>query len=61
MQANDIIRGVKRIAYELGVSESTVKRMRKAGRLPEVTKAGCGGRTSPCVVKAEDLRKARKG
>lgn len=59
MQSPQIIRGAKRIAHELGVSQSTLSRMVEKGLVP-VRKGGCGGRTSPLVIDADALRKPEK-
>lgn len=48
------LKTVKQIAHALAVSEATVRRMKRRGVLP-VTKAGCGGRTSPYIISRADL------
>ncbi len=49
---NDVLRTCKQIAHALGVSERTLKRMIRAGRLPAVQKGCSGGKTSPLVMPA---------
>ena len=49
---------LKQAAYELNVSTSTLRRMIRAGKIP-AQKIGLGGRTSPLIVKAEDIAKRR--
>ncbi|MFT0862284.1 hypothetical protein [Ancylobacter sp. G4_0304] len=56
------IRGAKRIAHEMGVSEATFYRMKRRGDLGFITKGGSGGRTSPLYAerKALDTRKTSR-
>ncbi|WP_341991847.1 hypothetical protein [Azorhizobium sp. AG788] len=50
------LKTAKQIAYEIGVSESTLRRMVKKGLVP-VTKSGCRGRTSPLQIDRQTVHK----
>lgn len=54
MTSSRPLKTAKQIAHEIGVSESTLRRMVKKGLVP-VTKSGCGGRTSPLQIEREAL------
>lgn len=55
MTSSRPLKTAKQIAHEIGVSESTLRRMVKKGLVP-VTKSGCGGRTSPLQIDRNAIR-----
>lgn len=55
-----LIRGAKRIAFELGCSPRTVSKLVADGKLP-VRKGFSGGRTSPLMIERKALQSLIRG